>query len=104
MSRTDRSAHWSRLISEQKQSGESVAAFCRRREVSVPSFYQWRRKLNRVDVESSTDVSSFVPVSVMNSPSSIEFEFPGGVVVRLPRDRELLREFLDIVFDRVRVS
>ncbi len=37
---------WAGWISEQAVSGMGVAAFCEARELSVQSFYLWRRKLS----------------------------------------------------------
>jgi len=36
---------WQSLVSEQQTSGQSVAAFCRTREVSKGLFYYWRKRL-----------------------------------------------------------
>ena len=37
--------HWQSVVSEQQTSGQSVAAFCRTREVSEGLFYYWRKRL-----------------------------------------------------------
>jgi len=36
---------WRRLISEQARSGQSVAAFCRERDLCAPHFFWWKRRL-----------------------------------------------------------
>lgn len=36
---------WQRLVSEQARSGQSVAAFCRERELCAPHFYWWKKRL-----------------------------------------------------------
>jgi hypothetical protein len=36
---------WRQRIERQRQSGLSIAEFCRRENVSPPSFYVWRRKM-----------------------------------------------------------
>jgi hypothetical protein len=40
-----RAEFWQELVTEHAQSHLSVRAFCASKNVSVPSFYQWRRKL-----------------------------------------------------------
>ncbi len=44
MSETKR-AYWSKLISEQKASGQRARPFCRERGIGEYSFYKWRRRL-----------------------------------------------------------
>jgi len=36
---------WQRLLSEQKRSGERVAAFCRERQLCASHFYWWKKRL-----------------------------------------------------------
>jgi putative transposase len=36
---------WSRIIGEQKQSGLSAVEFCRRDDIGISSFHQWKRRL-----------------------------------------------------------
>jgi hypothetical protein len=36
---------WQKLISEQEQSGQSVAAFCRERELGASHFWWWKKRL-----------------------------------------------------------
>lgn len=43
--RKDRCGHWAKTITEQEESGLSVAAFCREKGVCAGSFYHWRRRL-----------------------------------------------------------
>ena len=38
-------AKWRDLVSEQEQSGQSVAAFCRDRELAGSQFIYWKRRL-----------------------------------------------------------
>ena len=41
-----RREEWGEILSEHKQSGLSVRAFCERRGVSEPSLYYWRKRLS----------------------------------------------------------
>jgi hypothetical protein len=73
----------------------TVTEFCRREGVSVPSFYEWRKRLERAAPRTSRGERSrsrspskaasslFVPVHVASSPVA-EIEFPNGVRVRIP--------------------
>jgi hypothetical protein len=36
---------WQRLVSEQGRSGQSVAAFCRERELRASHFFWWKKRL-----------------------------------------------------------
>ncbi len=36
---------WVRILGEQERSGLTAADFCRREDIGVTSFYQWKRKL-----------------------------------------------------------
>jgi hypothetical protein len=37
--------YWQELVSQQEQSGLSVHAFCKQRDVTEASFYNWRKQL-----------------------------------------------------------
>jgi hypothetical protein len=39
-------AKWCNLISEQQQSGKSIAGFCRERGLRAWQFYEWKKRLN----------------------------------------------------------
>ncbi len=42
---SERTVFWRELIGRQAESGVTVDEFCRRQQVSVSSFYDWRRRL-----------------------------------------------------------
>ena len=48
---------WQKLISEQEQSGQSVAAFCRERELGASHFWWWKKRLR-------TPLTKFVEVKL----------------------------------------
>ena len=52
---------WQSLISDQETSGQSIAAFCRAREVSEPLFYYWRKKLREVATPGFVEVQVTEP-------------------------------------------
>jgi transposase-like protein len=85
---------WSERLRQFSHSGLTVAAFCQRERVSVPSFYQWRRKLTEfADGRFGTRQTqrnaqprrspAFVPVQIRHS-AAIEIRLPNGVQVWLP--------------------
>jgi transposase-like protein len=52
--------HWRRWIQLWKNSGLTVRDFCARHHLAQPSFYAWRRELQRRDA-----ATTFVPVRVV---------------------------------------
>jgi hypothetical protein len=48
MSQPEKQVKWRSLIAEQKESGQSAAAFCRTRGVREALFYYWKRQLKEV--------------------------------------------------------
>ena len=85
---------WRAWISEQKSSGLSVSAFCRRIGVSQNSFYRRRRLLGAEE----TVPSPFVAVSLAAQPSVI-IELPCGAVMRVPTDESSLHQVLSILWE-----
>jgi hypothetical protein len=62
----------------------SVSEFCRREKVSVPSYYQWRRKLAVAtsEVDGASPPPTFIPVEV-SSRADLEVTFPNGARLTL---------------------
>ena len=75
--------------------GLTVAAFCERERVSVPSFYYWRRKLlgpggttgrgkgRAPGVARAPQKPDFVPIAIRNS-AAVKVRLPNGVQLWLP--------------------
>jgi len=90
--RTISGEQWRKIISEQPGSGMSIAAFCRERRLSEPSFYAWRRRLR--------DTGHFAEVRIAPGPASessgIELRLSNGccVLVRAGFDRQTLLDVL----------
>ena len=82
---------WRALIAEFTRSDETVAAFCRRRGLTLPTFYQWRRRLATLDAPAPTPAAAFLPIRVTAAasatpPSSgVELVLKGGRRLRLER-------------------
>jgi hypothetical protein len=90
---------WQRILASQRASGQSVAAFCRQRNINQAGLYAWRRRLR--GAEPTTD---FVEVKTVEdarpaSADGIEVSLAGGrrVLVRRGFDRELLVETIGVL-------
>lgn len=77
---------WRKLVSQQSECGQSVAAFCRQRKLSVPQLYAWRRRLQGVAG------GKFVEVKVRALEDSGTERGVGAMEVRLRKDRRVLVE------------
>jgi transposase len=91
---------WRRWIGEWRASGLSVRAFCDRRGLAIPSFYAWRRTLER----RAAEVPAFVPVQVVadGAPahaSALEVVLRDGRAVRVAPgfDAATLRRLLAVL-------
>jgi hypothetical protein len=92
---------WSGRMRRYANSGLTVAAFCERERVSVPSFYYWRRKLGTGDtagggtgrmsrVGRAPQKRDFVPIAIRNS-AAVKMRLPNGAQLWLPGgDADLL--------------
>ena len=79
-------------MGQQETSGQSVAEFCRRRELNPSSFYAWRRKLSaalsahRSSRPATTTDPVFVSLPIADSVAREGFEvkLPNGFLVTVP--------------------
>ncbi|XZE33736.1 IS66 family insertion sequence element accessory protein TnpA [Pirellulaceae bacterium SH501] len=75
-----RSQRWAQHLADFDRSGLSVAQFCDSIGCSIPTFYNWKRKLGAAPTQ-----PAFLRVqSVDASNSAIEIKLPSGVLLRLP--------------------
>lgn len=104
---------WRERIERWGRSGQSVAEFCRRDQVSQPSFYAWRRRIEarrrkrrspkaREVRHGATGAAAFVPVRVVDRLSRaypFEIAVPGGRTVRVAGEFEVesLRKLLSVL-------
>lgn len=81
-------AKWRGLVSEQTQSGQSAAKFCRERGLPVWQFYDWKKRL----VEG--EVAKFVSVEVEPAEFGVSSSVAGdkAIEIRLRRGRSLVVE------------
>ena len=90
---------WIERLDRFKRSNVTIAQFCRDEGVSVPSFYQWRKKLSANSNALLPAQTRFLPVelaansnatssaqavsSVARPDTFLSLDLPGGVRVRL---------------------
>lgn len=80
---------WRSRLQRFQASGLSVTRFCEREQVSVPSFYQWRKRLGKSTATKSS--MTFVPVR-LTQVGAVEIQLPNGARVSVPAgDAESLR-------------
>jgi len=90
-------ACWRERLQNQAGSGLSVRAFCRREGVSEPSFYSWRRELDKRDRQRTARSAAGANhraaglvavdvVGVLGTEAMLEIAVAGGVVIRLRED------------------
>jgi len=77
-----KSVVWEERLRRFERSGLTVAKFCRQEGVSVPSFYQWRKRLAEAAAGSRRSTPAFQ--QVMLAGSVVAIELPSGVRVELP--------------------
>lgn len=87
-------AYWRRIVAEHEETGLTVRAFCRQRQVGEHSFYQWRRRL---ESEVSAPTAASAPVrfalvetrgqagttAVAHGGGGVEVALTTGEVVRI---------------------
>ena len=86
---------WSQRLQRFVEADVTVVEFCVEEQVSVASFYQWRRKLgtpvgSRATTRRVTaaaprlDVPAFVPLQITSSATTVRMRLPNGVELWLP--------------------
>jgi transposase-like protein len=79
---------WRGLVSEQKQSGQSVVMFCREHVLREWQFYAWKKRLRE------GETAQFVEVQVKSAGevSEVKAKVGGAIEVRLNKGRSLVVE------------
>ena len=87
-SRTEQWAKWRGLVSEQSQSGQTVAAFCRDRGIRDSQFYDWKKRVRE------GEAAKFVEVKVKESTEQRKPapERCPAIEIRLSKGRSLFVE------------
>lgn len=79
----EREQHWRAVLREWQESGLTVYAFCKQRDLGPTNFRYWQRKLGLVAPSSSRPSTTFVPMTLV-AESRVEIAVPGGVVLQVP--------------------
>jgi hypothetical protein len=90
---------WRRLISGQKQSGQSVATFCRERNLHASHFYWWKKRLREETTTKFLEVQVAEPAARVPDDSRIEIRLQNGrsLMVGHAFDAEHVRLLLTLV-------
>jgi hypothetical protein len=84
---TEARAKWREVISDQQQSGKSVAVFCQERDLRVWQFYEWKKRLREAEAP------PFVEVEVKPAAKTTLTEgVRAAIEVRLKGGRSLVIE------------
>jgi transposase-like protein len=76
-----REAYWQGVLMRHAKSGLSGRAFCRRENLSEPSFYAWRRTLRERDTTGQhSPRPAFLPAAIL-PPAIRDVARPGGSIV-----------------------
>lgn len=112
MTKPERIQHWLDRLNRHAASQLTVAEFCEREAVSLPSFYQWKRRLTP-RIESATkrrkrrlphpslarpaiaDQPGFTELMVNASPTTACVSLPGDITISLGAQPEIASLILD---------
>ena len=97
---TKKAAQWQRIIRRQRESGQSIAEFCRQERISLGSFHWWKRRFQQGgDRPPAAGFVELVADGDPPAPSGVELRLGGGVEIHLSRgfDPETLRAALQVV-------
>ena len=77
-------ALWGTRLERFEHSQLTVAEFCEVESVSVASFYQWRRKLERSQRTMPETAGEFIAVRLPDVSQAALLSLPGGATIELP--------------------
>lgn len=85
---------WFALVVEQQQSGSSIVAFCRSKDIKLPTFHYWRKKY-RQSKHSDKGFVDITPPALQHT--GIRVVYPNGVSIHLPAaDLMLLSQLIGL--------
>jgi hypothetical protein len=100
----DKARLWQLRLRRFHKAGLSVADFCAREGVSVPSFYCWKRRCQKAEPATTCPpaqptAADFVPVRLVAPGSALELVLPAGLVLRVGPEcaPALLRQVLGLL-------
>lgn len=78
MNANERESHWRKIIARQKESGLSVLGFCRQKELSAHTLYNWRRRFAREPRVKFAMVEVSPEARSTNANAGLELLLAGG--------------------------
>ena len=92
------------MLGEWQESGRTIYAFCKQRDLQKTTFYYWQRKLGFARPDSPSPrtpsllpatTTTLVPLTLVAEPMA-EIVLPAGTVLKLPRasDVESIQRWL----------
>jgi hypothetical protein len=90
---------WRGLVSEQTRSGQSVAEFCRGRNLCAPHFYWWKKRLRENVTKKFVEVQVGDPTPRAPSDPRVEIRLQNGRSLMVGRgfDPEHVRALLAVM-------
>jgi len=70
-----------RFLDKQSLSGQSVADFCAKHELKIPTFYAWRKKYASPSVPTAEE--GFCQITPFSEPAHRSLRLPSGLSVDL---------------------
>lgn len=95
---TGKPEYWRKLIAEQEGGGQKVRPFCRERGITEPSFYYWRKRLQKRESVQFALVEAG-PRDTGSTTSAFELVLTSGERLRIGNevDAATLRMVLEVV-------
>lgn len=84
---------WQRLVSAQGRSGQSLAVFCRKRQLCASHFYWWKKRLGATGAERFVEVKLAAVAPTLGDDRRVEVVLRNGRSLRVGPgfDPELVR-------------
>jgi len=111
LSGTERIVIWQQRLDRYAMSKQTVTDFCKTEGVSVPSFYQWKRRLGTTHRDSAaakqmtrkqrekqavkTPATPFTELFVAGQPATAKAQLPNGVSISLGCDQAIAAAIVD---------
>jgi hypothetical protein len=112
-SRAAKVQQWTNRLARFQSCGQTVAKFCQSEAVSVPSFYQWKRKL-AVSADAAQvspgGASAFQALEFQSielkplAPAMTTIRLPQGIAIEFPSDRRMLEAWLQQLLSQALTS
>ena len=86
---------WRQRIAEQENSGQSIRAYCRERELKEHAFYGWRGRLRKQNTPVRFALVETKPT--VETPLPLELLLASGDRLRIPCDAATLKLVLTVL-------